>query len=93
MPLLFYSEPDLCQHVLLNKNVVFTSHRVAILYFSFLARAGDGGESGALQDMSKRERERETGLVGGKFELERVLVSCLYVHAARIGGRREYSFA
>lgn len=41
----------------MNKNVVFTSHRLAILYFSFLARAGDEGESLALsQEMTKRER-------------------------------------
>lgn len=44
----------------MNKCAVFTSHRLAILYFSFLAREGTGGESRAHRDMTEREKGHRT---------------------------------
>lgn len=73
----------------MNKSVVFTSHRLPILYFSSLARAGIRHGSWAFQDMTKRER-LETGLLGGKFELDRVYYLAFVLHRSE---GREASWA
>lgn len=42
----------------MNKNLVFTSHRLAILCFPFLARAGTWDERQTFQEVTKEESEQ-----------------------------------